>query len=125
MTYLADTHAIIWFLQNSPALSANVGAILSDRSTLVAASVVSIYEVDYKVARGQLGRLPLSFSDLLAGMGFNMISVTARHTALAASLDLTYRDPWDRIIAAQAISEGVTVLTRDPALQALGATVLW
>lgn len=125
MSYLADTHAVIWFFQNAPELSVGASNILSNLSESVSVSAVSIYEVEYKIARGQLERLPVSFSSLLAGAGFTVLSLTGRHAELAASLELAHRDPWDRIIAAQAIAEGLTVLTRDPSIQALGAAVRW
>jgi PIN domain nuclease of toxin-antitoxin system len=125
MRCLADTHALIWFFQGSRALSSVARVILDDPGARVLVSSASIYEVEYKIAIGRLQPLPASLRTLVLGAGFIFLDATAEHMEAAARLAGHHRDPWDRLIAAQARILNLPVLSRDPALAALGATVTW
>jgi PIN domain nuclease of toxin-antitoxin system len=121
---LLDTHVLIWWLQSSPALSQrSLDAIIDSRNT-VAVSAATIYEIAFKV---RLGRLSVFSSprEALSTLGFHELPINLDHAERAASFQLTHRDPWDRLLAAQAIIEDMTVVTRDPEIAALGALTLW
>ena len=122
---LLDTHALIWWFQDSPALTATARAAIQEASQTVFFSAVSIYEAEYKIACGKMAPLNASFIELARGQGFVELPINARHADLAARLPSAHKDPWDRVLAAQAICEGMAVVTRDPRIAALGATVLW
>ncbi|GAB4175915.1 MAG: type II toxin-antitoxin system VapC family toxin [Thalassobaculales bacterium] len=120
---LLDSHALIWFLAAEESLSARALSALSAADSELLVSAATIYELEWK--RGsQADALP-PLPKALLDEGFVILPIDARHAALAARLPGAGRDPWDRLIAAQAITEGVAVVTRDPALAELGAEVFW
>lgn len=122
---LLDTHALIWWFQDAPALSGAARAAIQASTEITYFSAVSIYETEYKIACGKMKPLQASFIELARGQGFIELAISARHADLAARLPSLHKDPWDRVLAAQAICEGMAVVTRDPRIAALGATVLW
>lgn len=122
---LLDTHALIWWLEDAPSLSAAARAAIKAGSSAVYFSAASIYETEYKIACGKMRPLQASFIELARSQSFIELPIGARHADLAARLPSPHRDPWDRVLAAQAICEGMSVVTRDPRIAALGATVLW
>jgi PIN domain nuclease of toxin-antitoxin system len=91
----------------------------------ISVSAASFYEIGLKMTWGRLQRFPLSIHEAMRANGFRELSITPEHAERAASFPLVHRDPWDRILAAQAILEGMTVVTRDPSVAALGAPTLW
>lgn len=125
MRLLLDTHAVLWALSDSPRLSGTARRVLMSDTSEVFVSPVSAYELAFKAALGKLPPLPRPFAELCADQAFTELPVTSRQADLAARLPLVHRDPWDRILAAQAILEGLTLLTQDPALAALGPATLW
>ena len=126
MSLLLDSHAAYWWLGGMPALSKRARqAIDSAGPASVFFSAASCYELSLKMAARKMTPLPGPFIDLALGQGFLELSITARHADLAARLPSAHKDPWDRILAAQAIGEGMAIVTRDPRIAALGATVLW
>lgn len=122
---LLDTHALIWWFEDAPALSAMARNAIRAGASGVHFSPVSIYETEYKIASGKMNPLHASFLELARNQGFVELPISARHADLAARLPSPHKDPWDRVLAAQAISESMAVVTRDPRIAALGATVLW
>ncbi len=121
---LLDTHVLIWWLQSSPALSPRSLDAIADPANTVAVSAATIYEIAFKA---RLGKLSV-FSpprESLPTLGFHELPISLDHAERAAQLLLTHRDPWDRILAAQAIVEGMIVVTRDNEIAALGARTLW
>ena len=125
MRLLLDTHAVLWALEDSPRLSEAARRALLASTSVVLVSPVSAYELSFKAAVGRLPPLPRPFAELCAEQGFAELPFTSRHADLAARLPLVNRDPWDRILAAQALLEGLTLVTRDPRVAALGPVVLW
>ena len=122
---LLDTHAVLWWLTDSPRLPVRVRDAISDSATAIYASAASGYGVAYKQG---LGKLPQDLPDLaaaLAQQGIVALPVTLSHRVAAGRLPKPRRDPWDRIIMAQALVEGFTVVTVDPVFAECGVPVPW
>jgi PIN domain nuclease of toxin-antitoxin system len=122
---LLDTHALVWWNEASPSLSARARSAIEDENAELHVSAASIYEIELKIARGRLAPWSAPTIELAQHEEFLELPILVAHAERAARLPFAHRDPWDRIIAAQAIHEGMTVLTRDPKIAALGAQTLW
>jgi len=116
MRLLLDTHIYLWYLADSRRLSRNAKAEIASAEE-VFVSAASIWEAAVK--RG-LGKLDAAVEDLVAGIGasgFVELPVSARHAARVAMLPSHHRDPFDRLLLAQAIHEPLHLLTSDAALK--------
>jgi PIN domain nuclease of toxin-antitoxin system len=128
MSLLLDTHALIWFAQNSAELSEAARAAVADSAEDVYCSVASIWEMAIKLS---LGKLKMSFAlegpfeRLLEDNGFLLIPVEYRHAARVAVLPWHHRDPFDRLLVAQAMVEGMILLSHDTQLDAYGVKRTW
>jgi len=127
MRLLLDTHALIWSFAKSERLSAVALETMTRPSTRLFASAASVYEIEYKRARGAEAFTGMPADLLRAGARFGLrwLDISAEHARAAAHLDQSHKDPWDRLIAAQAIVGSMTVVTRDAAIARLGADVVW
>jgi len=125
MILLLDSHALFWVLCGSPEMSPRAREAAGDSRNRVYFSPVSCYELENKASRGKMPPFPVSIAELAVAEDYSELPVTAAHAERAARFALAHRDPWDRIIAAQALIEDITVITRDPAIAALGARTLW
>lgn len=126
--YLFDTHALVWWWTGDKALSADVAREISDQSNSIYVSAVSAWEIATKCRVGKWqAAVPVfeNFEELAAADGFVELSVTVMNGLLAGSLPGEHRDPFDRMIAAQAIQDELVVITRDPALARLGCATFW
>jgi PIN domain nuclease of toxin-antitoxin system len=121
---LADTHALLWWLADDPRLSARARETIAAGEVPVHFSAASVWEAEIKAASGKL-IVPENLLDALEADGFLEIPVVARHAREAAHLPALHRDPFDRMLAAQARLEGLTVMTRDPKIAEYGAAVFW
>lgn len=119
---LLDTHVVLWWQAESAMLRAPIRRIIA-AAELVYVSAASSWEAEIKRALGKL-RLPAPFSDVLAPNGFVELPVTMRHTTATSALPSHHRDPFDRLLVAQALVEGCTLVTRDRILGAYGVAVL-
>lgn len=114
MNLLLDTHVVIWFLAGRAELRAEARrAIESADHAYVSAA--TIWEIATKVARGRL-EVPSDFADLLQDLGMLQLSLDWEHARVAGGLPLHHRDPFDRMLVAQAIVEHLTIVTRDEAI---------
>jgi PIN domain nuclease of toxin-antitoxin system len=121
---LADTHALLWWLADDPRLSDRARGVIAAGDLPVHFSAASVWEAEIKATAGKL----VLTDDLLEALEadrFVELPVTARHAREAARLPLLHRDPFDRMIAAQARVEGLTVITSDHRIAEYGALVLW
>ena len=128
LAYLLDTHALIWWWLGDPRLPESARNIMSAPTVPIYVSAISAYELALKVRTGELSELaePLAdFGDSVRGDGFRHLDVLHDHTTRAAMLSDELRDPFDRIIAAQALADQLTVLTRDRSIAAFGCRTLW
>ena len=125
MKLLLDTHVYLWWLLEDRRLIRKVRHAISGRRTTVYVSAVNIWEATIKAG---LGRLELQGQDLtgeIVANGFVELPVSARHAQAVGQLPLHHRDPFDRLLIAQAHAEGLTMVTHDPAFAAYGIAVLW
>lgn len=112
MRLLLDTHVLIWWLERSNELGSNARELISDPSNDVFASAASAWEIAIKKASGKL-RVPDDLDQQIDAHGFVPLHINLRHGLLAGSLPPHHRDPFDRMLIAQAMSEGLVIVTRD------------
>ena len=124
---LLDTHAALWWWTGLPGLTSTARtAIETSGSAYV--SAISALEIAIKYRNGKLdmiGNPDTNYPELMNAHRFERLDITEQHALAAGLLAGAHRDPFDRVIAAQALSEGLTVVTRDPAFAAFGCKVLW
>jgi PIN domain nuclease of toxin-antitoxin system len=121
---LLDTHTLLWWLDDSPALSPRARAGIADGANTVWVSAVSVWEIRIKQALGKV-RLPRGFRAALDAQQFTSLPVTAEHAHTMADLPSVHRDPFDRMLAAQARTESLVLVSRDPVMTRYGVRVLW
>lgn len=119
MKILLDTHLILWWLANNPSLSEPARLLISDPGNTVFVSAVSLWEIWLKASLGKL-RLPTDFDARLAAESFESLPLTAAQTRQVASLPWHHRDPFDRMLIAQAKLEGLIFLTADDVVPLYG-----
>ncbi|MEV4757868.1 type II toxin-antitoxin system VapC family toxin [Micromonospora sp. NPDC049559] len=111
MNLLLDTHVVLWAITGD----ATLGEDLLDRlrhDPDIFLSPVSLWEITIKQAEGKLGGPP-DLAERVRDMGFRELPVTHAHAIAAGRLPAHHRDPFDRMLVAQAVSEGLTLATRD------------
>lgn len=115
MIYLVDTHVLIWLAVDSPRLSDVVRDLLSDPDNSIFFSAISIFEIAVKEQLSKRGfNVEASaIRRMMIENDFVELSVTGLHAAHVATLPLVHRDPFDRLLVAQAMMEGFTLMTAD------------
>jgi PIN domain nuclease of toxin-antitoxin system len=116
---LLDSHVFLWWLADSPKLSARHRAAIADQGSPVLISAATIWELALKISIGRLRLDRLNaerLDEYIAPCGFAELPVSAAHAAAAARLPAHHSDPFDRMLIAQAQIEGVTLVTVDRAL---------
>lgn len=115
--YLLDTHILLWWLINSPRLGDSVREILSDPNNYIAVSVVSAWEISIKLSSNKKFKMLASVEDCLSeGNGFNILPVSAKHVFELERLPNLHKDPFDRMLIAQAISEECVLISSDKSI---------
>ncbi len=122
MRLLLDTRLLLWWLSGSPMLPQAAAQLIADPENTIFVSAVSLWEMWLKVSLGKL-RLPSDFENQLAQQDFESMPLTADHARLVATLPWLHRDPFDRMLVAQATSAHLTLLTAGQALSTYGAMV--
>jgi PIN domain nuclease of toxin-antitoxin system len=128
MTILLDTHAFLWFVAGDAKLSARARTLIEEPNTRVLLSVVSLWETVVKVS---IGKLPLSKSiaelvrDDVQGNDMELLPINVGHLVTLAGLPLLHRDPFDRLLVAQAQTENVRLASADATLDAYGISRVW
>lgn len=116
MRLLLDTQVFLWYLADSRRLSSGARARIA-RADVVFVSAASIWECAIKTALGKLDVAPDDAVDGIEASGFVELPVLARHAAAVARLPHHHRDPFDRLLVAQALGEPLELLTVDPQLR--------
>lgn len=125
MRVLIDTNVLLRWYWSAEAVSAAARTVIEDAGNEIVVSVVSLYEIGNK---NRLGKLAVHVSDIeLAAEddGFTFLAIGRSHARRAAMLPWDHRDPWDRLIAAQAMEEGYPLISTDAAFDAAGVERIW
>jgi PIN domain nuclease of toxin-antitoxin system len=122
MSLLLDTHVVLWWLADAPSLSDEIKARL-DQDPDVCVSPATIWEVTIKQAIGRI-KEPADLPERIRDSGFTELPITSAHAMAAGRLPLIHRDPFDRMLVAQAQCEGLTLVTRDANCQKYDVSVL-
>ena len=122
MSLLLDTHVVLWWLADDPTLADDIKARL-DHEPDVHISSANVWEVAIKQAQGKL-REPADLPERVRDSGFRELAITSAHAIAAGRLPLIHRDPFDRMLVAQAQCEGLTLVTRDSRCKKYGVPVL-
>ena len=123
MKLLVDTHALIWWQRNDRRLSRDARRAIAT-ADLVWVSATAGFEVATKISQGKL-RLDESFRVLIAADDFTELPFTLKHAEELERLPFHHKDPFDRILVAQARVEGATIVTHDRRLEAYGVPIIW
>lgn len=121
MKLLLDTHIFLWFIMGSHHLSAEDRALIEDETNIKFISVASLWEIAIKSSIGKL-TLSAPFDQLipqhLSLNGFELLPIEIAHLAMVTTLPFHHRDPFDRLLIAQAITEKMPLLSSDSAFNA-------
>lgn len=125
---LLDTHAFLWWVDNSPTLSAKARAAIAKAETPCYLSLASCWEMAIKAS---LGKLTLAqpverfIPEQLAANGFSLLAIDFHHVSRVETLPFHHRDPFDRLLVAQALHEKMSLVSADASLSAYGIKRLW
>lgn len=128
MRLLLDTNIVLWWFADDPALHGHVEALIDDPQNTILVSAASAWEICTKVRIGKLpsGRaLCDDFSGYLQRNHFEPLAITVEHGRLAGRMGGAHKDPFDRMLAAQALIEDVAVVTNDAAFSEFGVKLVW
>lgn len=123
MNLLLDTHIILWWLDNNDKLPEEYFSAIADSNNICFISSATIWEISIKSALGKL-EIPDNFTDILEQEGFNELQISWEHAARIRQLPSHHKDPFDRLIIAQAIIEDYTLLTVDKIIPEYGVKLL-
>ncbi|HWW90650.1 MAG TPA: type II toxin-antitoxin system VapC family toxin [Solirubrobacteraceae bacterium] len=121
---LLDSHALLWWEADDARLGAAAREAIEQPAVPLFFSAASIWELAIKQAQKRLA-LPQTLLATLSGEGFAELPISSAHALLAGALPSHHRDPFDRIIVAQAQTQGLTVVTSDARIAAYDVPVLW
>ncbi|MEZ5402747.1 MAG: type II toxin-antitoxin system VapC family toxin [Bryobacteraceae bacterium] len=122
MKILLDTHILLWWLLDDPKLTERARALVADRDNIVFLSAVTRWEIQIKKDLKKI-EIPADFDDVVAEQGFEDLALNHEHLARLRDLPAAHRDPFDRMLIAQALAMGVRFLTADENCRAYGDVV--
>jgi PIN domain nuclease of toxin-antitoxin system len=125
---LLDTHTLLWAKISPERLSRQAAEIMADPLNVVFVSAVSAWEIATKVRLGKLPgmeRLERDFLEIMEESGYTLLPIEAANALRAGRLTAPHRDPFDRMLAAQALTSDIPILSKDPTLDAFGVRRLW
>ena len=125
MRLLLDSHAVYWWLAGSVRLSAAARGLILDRANTVLVSAVSIYEIELKAGRRRVNMSPQELRAALRRNAVEELPITHGHAEYAALLGWAHRDPWDRLLAAQALLENCDLVSVDNVFDSIPVTRRW
>jgi len=125
---LLDTHALIWWMSDPAPLSNVAIRVLRDRENDVLVSAASAWEIATKYRLGKLPSLAPIMNDLadqIQAEGFNLLDISFQHGCLAGTLRHDHRDPFDRMLIAQSLLDGLTLVSDEALFDGFGVDRLW
>lgn len=112
MSFLLDTHILLWFLENDSKLSNQVREVITNPKNLIFVSAISAWEISIKQSLGKL-IAPSNLEEALRFSSLEVLAMTLVHGIKVADLPMHHKDPFDRMLIAQALVEGLTIITVD------------
>ena len=128
MRLLLDTHALLWWLDGNRSLSKKVRTAIADQDNAIFVSAASAWEITTKARLGKLPGAEAVAADVVGSVssqGFSSLDITMRHAQRAGGLPGAHRDPFDRMLIAQAQLEDLTLVSNDAVFDAYGVSRLW
>jgi PIN domain nuclease of toxin-antitoxin system len=127
MTYLLDTHTFLWILNTPEVLPARVQSIVEDHFATLLVSIATPWEMAIKVASGKLEAADIldDFEGAVARGRFTVLETTVRQVIRAGTLPPHHRDPFDRLLAAQALDLRIPIVSRDEIFDRYGVQRIW
>ncbi len=128
MKILLDTHALLWWGEDNERLSRGAAQAIDSIDHEVFVSAVSAMEIAMKFRLGKLPSampLALNFEAETGAMGFLPLPITLTHARVAGSLTIAHKDPFDRLLIAQALVEGITLVSNEAIFDGAGISRLW
>lgn len=126
MAALLDTHAFLWWCADDPRLSKKARKTIAEEECLL--SLASVWEMAIKLSLGRL-KLPSRIEDYIPEQiqanGFSELAIEFRHITRCARLEWHHRDPFDRLLAAQALELDLTLVSRDALFESYGVRQVW
>jgi PIN domain nuclease of toxin-antitoxin system len=125
--YLLDTHALLWYLEGNPLLGSNTVNAIENQDNRVCVSIVSFWELAIKLSIGKLTlNNPLAAAmEQVRQLGFEILRIETPHILQIETLPLHHRDPFDRLIIAQAMVENLILISRDAHFSKYPVQTLW
>ena len=128
MRVLLDTHALLWAKISPEKLGRQAAEIIAQPLNVVFVSAASAWEIATKVRLGKLPgleKLERDFLEIMEQSGYTLLPIDVANALRAARFTAPHRDPFDRMIAAQALAMDIPVLSKDPKLELFGVRRLW
>ena len=128
MRLLLDTHTFLWWVEDAPELSKKARQAVANPGNECFLSLVSCWEMAIKLSLGKLklaGVIERFIPEQLAANGFRQLEIEFRHVARVAALPFHHRDPFDRLLAAQAKEEKLAIVSADTVFRKYGVKCIW
>lgn len=125
--YLLDTHALIWFLQGDGHLSAKAQEIISDETSILYLSIVSLWEMAIKISLGKL-QLSQPLDQVISSLGrlnINLLPIKENHVLGLLNMPFVHRDPFDRLLIGQALEENLNFISNEAMFLDYGIKTVW
>ena len=127
MKYLLDTHAVIWYFENSLRLPGGAKEIIDNNDTSICLCTVSLWEIAIKISSGKL-KLSLTFEEFLDKIkeyDFELLQIGEAHLKKLTALPFLHKDPFDRLLIATALVENLTIITADDNIHKYDVSCFW
>lgn len=128
MRILLDTHTLIWFFAGNSQLSATARILIEDEDNHRLVSIASIWEMAIKESKGHLN-LSVPFEDYIGQKlsleNFNLLNINLEHLNAIVTMPFHHKDPFDRLLIAQSMVEGIPILSKDSAFDAYSINRIW
>ena len=127
MKYLLDTHAVIWYLEDSSRLPANTKEIIDNNINRIFISSISLWEIAIKINLGKL-ELIMSLDEVLGNVmkgDFEVVQIEDEYLKMLSTLPFIHKDPFDRLLIATAQAENLTIMTVDENIRKYDVSWIW
>lgn len=127
MSYLLDTHTLIWFLEGDTSLSTKACLAIEDENSQKYVSIASLWEIGIKLSLEKL-KLKESFESFLKELALTdiqILPISPVHTLRVSQLEFFHKDPFDRLIISQSLEDNLTIIGKDPNFPLYNTTLYW